>query len=503
MASIDKPIPPSREPKDPQRAQRAELVRAATAEDWRSRAGSRLEKRGRDGLKLVVAKAPELILNGDGEIVGVDAWVQLFDENGRELPIDPHRRIINPPTVPRAGVRLSETGKAEAGLPVLKRTVTEDPAAAFWEAVWDSVSDAPNPQGWRTRGTVTTVYSGATDGAVVTSSSTYSNARENTGGASITAFPGAVTTGVGQNFATPTYTVYEAFVAFDLSAIPDADRKTAIQLSVWVTDDHTSTDFTLEARHRIWGPTVDTTDFVAGSAHQSFTLLASRLVAATAGAYNTLTSLPEFLSPPFLAADTLPVMLTSSRQRLGNTPTGIEAVNISLGATTGTTQDPKLVITHDSAPATVPLVTEDFEDASLNISLSGTWARSSTTAATGSWSLRSGTIGHSAATDATVSVPAGAVTVQFSYRVSSEQGFDFFRFYVGGSLQFESSGEVVWIRSPAFNVSGSSTITFRYIKDGATVSGLDAAFVDDVVFFRAAGTHPLSASRPNRIWRLG
>lgn len=335
-----------REPKDPQRQSRAELVRAATFEDWQARPGAKLEKQGRDGLKLVAAKAPEFIYDADGEVVGVDAWVQLFDERGRELPIDPHRRIINPPTVPRSGVRLVDTGRVERGEPVMERRVAADPTAAFWEAVWDSVERAPNPEGWRTRGTVTTVYASATDGYLLTFDSPYANARSGSGGAILDT---GTSLRVGQEFNGTFYSCYEDFLGFDTSAIPDDDNVSAVDLALWLlTDSSTTADFIIESRQRSWGPTLTTGDFVPGASLGSLALLASL---STSGigptdSYISLVSEAAFLSVANLQTGTVELMLCSSRHRLSNAPTGSESVLFGSADTAGTTQDPKLTITH-------------------------------------------------------------------------------------------------------------------------------------------------------------
>ena len=139
--------------------------------------------------------------------------------------------------------------------------------------------------------------------------------------------------------------------------------------------------------------------------------------------------------------------------------------------------------TTSAAPFTI---TEDFEDTTLNIAVTNAgnaaWARSTTTPHTGTWSLKSGTITDGQTSDAIVAVPAGATQVRFWYRVSSESTFDFFRFFTGGVQQFQSSGAVGWTQSAAYNVSGVSTITFRYVKDATQATGEDAAYIDDVTF---------------------
>jgi hypothetical protein len=139
-------------------------------------------------------------------------------------------------------------------------------------------------------------------------------------------------------------------------------------------------------------------------------------------------------------------------------------------------------------------VLEDFEDATLAVAITNggnaAWARTSTQAHAGSWSLKSGTIGDSQSSDAIVTVPAGATTVQFWYRVSSESGFDFFRFLIAGVQQFQASGTVGWTQSAAYAVTPGQQITFRYIKDGSALGGEDAAYVDDIVFTVPADPPP-------------
>lgn len=348
-----------REPKNPGRAARAELVRAATLEDWQARPGARLEKQGRDGQRLVVAKAPEFIYDAEGEVVGVDAWVQLFDEQGRELKIDPHRRIINPPTVPRSGVRLIDTGRAERGHPVMNRQVTADPSAAFWEAVWDSVESAPNPKGWRTRGTVTTVFAGTADAYVVSEDFNYSTARTGPG----TLFFDVVDDNnhwVGQISDSGLYDCIEAFISFDTSAIADSDTVSGVSLDLWLlTDSSTGADFTVEAREKDWGASVTTADWVAGGSLGGLTLMASISTSGigSTGAYKTFTSQTAFLTATGLKTGTVYLMLSSSRHRAGNTPSGNEYVVFQDAESTGTSQDPKLTITHEGALGSSPFFT--------------------------------------------------------------------------------------------------------------------------------------------------
>jgi hypothetical protein len=135
-------------------------------------------------------------------------------------------------------------------------------------------------------------------------------------------------------------------------------------------------------------------------------------------------------------------------------------------------------------------INEDFEDADLAIDVTGTWARTNAFAQAGSWSFKSAAITHSQTTDAVVTVPDDAATLQFWFRVSSESGFDFLRFYIDSAFQGEVSGIVGWTQSAVYDVSSATTVTFRYVKDGSGSAGEDAVYVDTIEF-RGAGTWPL------------
>lgn len=65
----------------------------------------------------------EFVYNKQNEVVGVEAWISLYDDKGNELPVDPHRKIVNPPLI-HDGVR--------------------DPEVAIWAVLWDSVTNIPN-----------------------------------------------------------------------------------------------------------------------------------------------------------------------------------------------------------------------------------------------------------------------------------------------------------------------------------------------------------------------
>ena len=69
----------------------------------------------------------------------------------------------------------------------------------------------------------------------------------------------------------------------------------------------------------------------------------------------------------------------------------------------------------------------------------------------------------------------------FDYKVSSEQGKDFFRVKANGAVLFETSGEQGWqTKSVTVPGHGSAAITFEYSKDSSGASGSDKAWVRNV-----------------------
>ena len=131
----------------------------------------------------------------------------------------------------------------------------------------------------------------------------------------------------------------------------------------------------------------------------------------------------------------------------------------------------------------VVVATEDFE--TDPITGSGTWTISATTPHSGLRCLRSAIIAANQNTDYTFTIPVPATSIRFWWRVSSELNFDFFRVYkdaiIPGNLLMQASGTSpdTYAQS-TLDVTGATTVTFRYIKDGSSSAGLDRAIIDDI-----------------------
>lgn len=73
-------------------------------------------------------------------------------------------------------------------------------------------------------------------------------------------------------------------------------------------------------------------------------------------------------------------------------------------------------------------------------------------------------------------------SISFYLKVSSEEGYDYLRFYIGNSLLGQWAGEVDWTRIVFPVYPGEQTFRWVYSKDVSVSTNADAAWVDFVVF---------------------
>ena len=93
---------------------------------------------------------------------------------------------------------------------------------------------------------------------------------------------------------------------------------------------------------------------------------------------------------------------------------------------------------------------------------------------------RSGSIGDSQSSSLFTSA-AGAGTLLFAWRISSEANYDKCFLYVDGVQKAVIHGEVAWTTA-SVNVTGDGehSIEWRYKKDGSVSRGSDCVWLDDV-----------------------
>lgn len=318
----------------------------------------------RGPLRLIFDELPSLVRNQAGEAVGVSVMVRLFD-GLTEIRIDPHRVILNPPTVPRANLTY-EVGALDAenrfvgsGRIVAQKTATKgvayrrivgapDPEAALIEAVWDSIDRVPNAKGFGTRGTVTTVYATAPGGAGFARSSDAAYATARTGAALTTGTPHRV----GQFLFTDNiYYIYEGFIIFDTSVIGAGQAVSAVVASLDGSSDASTTDFIAGLAASVYnGGQVVTGDWVSGAAIPTPELATWNSSGYVAG-YNAFTETADFKTAINKTGSTS-LILYSQRHRDATTPPDNENVVFTDADAAGTTTDPKLDITHAAGGGT-------------------------------------------------------------------------------------------------------------------------------------------------------
>lgn len=94
---------------------------------------------------------------------------------------------------------------------------------------------------------------------------------------------------------------------------------------------------------------------------------------------------------------------------------------------------------------------------------------------------RSGVITHSQESWMQTTV-TGSGTLTFWWKVSSEGGFDYLRFYIDGVQQNAIAGTVDWQQMTFPVSSGEHTLKWRYSKDGSVNTGSDCGWVDQLVW---------------------
>jgi subtilisin family serine protease len=116
----------------------------------------------------------------------------------------------------------------------------------------------------------------------------------------------------------------------------------------------------------------------------------------------------------------------------------------------------------------------------------------------GTYAARSGDIGDSQTSTMSIQVIVPSPDdITFTYKVSSEGGWDYLRFYIDGVLQNQWSGEIDWTEATFPVAAGTHTFAWTYYKDGSLSSGSDAAWVDEILWPQAS--YPQVAINPTSL----
>jgi len=173
---------------------------------------------------------------------------------------------------------------------------------------------------------------------------------------------------------------------------------------------------------------------------------------------------------------------TSSSQNPTVTYNTVGTYDVTLTVTNSCGSDPELktnYITVQSAPADEIAEAVDYPGLTFTKSGSGLWYKVTDVYYYGGDSARSGAIGSNASTTIETNITVGSTqSVKFYWKVSSEAGYDFLRFYIDGVEKTAIAGEVNWTQV-AYNITaGTHTLKWSYIKDAYVVSGSDCGWVD-------------------------
>jgi len=186
---------------------------------------------------------------------------------------------------------------------------------------------------------------------------------------------------------------------------------------------------------------------------------------------------------------------TSTSQNPTVTYNTVGTYNVSLTATNSAGSDNELkvdYITVVSAPADD--IAEGVDNAALTFIKSGSanWSKVTDVYYYGGDSAKSGTITHNQTTSIETSVTVGSTqAVKFYWKVSSEAGYDYLRFYVDGVLKNQIAGTVDWTQVSNNIASGTHTLKWTYYKDGSVSTGSDCGWVDKLEITTAA-TDPIA-----------
>ncbi|MHC4206029.1 MAG: right-handed parallel beta-helix repeat-containing protein [Planctomycetota bacterium] len=100
----------------------------------------------------------------------------------------------------------------------------------------------------------------------------------------------------------------------------------------------------------------------------------------------------------------------------------------------------------------------------------------------GTYSAKAGSIRDNQSTTLQVTLDCISGEISFYYKVSSEQDYDYLRFYIDGSLQDGWSGNKDWAQVSFPVRDGTRIFEWKFSKDRSSFYGSDAAWIDDILF---------------------
>jgi hypothetical protein len=192
-----------------------------------------------------------------------------------------------------------------------------------------------------------TIYADENDAYLESIDANFANARAGTGSFLLVRPSTSAAVRAGQQWVTTSggqYRLTQGFFNFDTSAIGGSETVISTLLSLQIFADGSATDFDAEVYEKAFGASVDAGDWTAFDDVGALTEVASRSTSGLGAGYNDWTSEVAFLTAVNKGGDTQ-IMVCSGRSRAGSVPTGDEYLDLTAADASGTSQDPKLVIT--------------------------------------------------------------------------------------------------------------------------------------------------------------
>lgn len=165
-------------------------------------------------------------------------------------------------------------------------------------------------------------------------------------------------------------------------------------------------------------------------------------------------------------------------------PNGGEQLSAGVPTTITWTGDPTAAyqVQYSKNYGATDIISDGFERTSLGADYTTggnlPWVTSTSSVHSGSRSAKAGAITHGGQTWMTRNATGGGLS--FWWRVSSESGWDFFRFYVDDVPQLEKSGVWAWTQYSTTLGAGNHVLKWEYKKDTSGSSGSDTAWIDDL-----------------------
>lgn len=242
-------------------------------------------------------------------------------------------------------------------------------------------------------GTVSTFYADADDGYVQRSDADYADAMSGTPTFE-TSPDTSAELDVGQA-SDSGYLLAQAFLAFDLSGLDDDQVISSAVLSVWLGFDQTTDDFVAEAREYNWATPLTTAAWRTGAQLSALTRLGTLDTSSFAGGYEDFvedgTNFADAVDP----TGTLRIVICSANHVTETAPSDYEYFSFKSANTSGTTQDPKLVVTHadPAAPFTITAEAEvTFTQAGFDLTAPMRVTSTATASLTGTASVATGQV---------------------------------------------------------------------------------------------------------------